>query len=804
MKSYTKIIPGKKTDACTVHYHEQTDPAAAYGHYLLSQGKGPRNPDFNSNYLVTQLVEALAGRQSESLAVLGEESRKTITGVQATLRSQDNFTLDSVIIKEKQCRIQQVSKAQEEAQIYFVHDDGNVELVTASKGGQSSSETSPSINEYGRSLEGVRYIFLAVGGLTSRVTPGQISTLLSSITDYEAFFMLDKFARLIQTPKEKVRELRKETLYDILHGKMRALPPEHEVLLELIFKGYGRDQEITDRVDEAVPLQDTGLMLIDVEDRTSALVAQGQASFKASVESIEQLAQEVGAFRARYEEAERRGGEFKKLLQQRDEAVKQWEKQYQELRMEGMKEKALLEGQLKAKERELGPLAERLDRKNKEHDRERESWNKEKVELKEREQRMFAEREHWPRDFTDRYERAQRELTHLVKNLEISPRPAGINDEQRKALVASKEIIQKYRATTSGAPKSPTTVREEPTKADGAPHDGAPPKRSRLKRWGLGTLLLTGIVVGGYYVQDYYVEKNRPKFAPRYDLTSVSASAKNDPDFPPPRLDEEGGQKVSAASTAGTLPPSLLPPSMPERILSSGKRAPEDEGLSILIDGGRKPSYAPGDLLFGSFSSNDKGFDYSNCKSDGSLPAMLRGNNFTVIIPASWKKNEGSIGIMCENKEGRGEGVDISLNIEQNSPGSMAPVPAPKKSLSSEPKRTLPLDLKITEFSCQQDRMIGSQAICSAELNERNSRVSCSWINENLYASGSGRVKIEVANPVSALELSKFKVSVNQAKTTQRIRLECQDDKHKHASALTSISIEQPKLKQQEVNYRKP
>lgn len=70
-----------------------------------------------------------------------------------------------------------------------------------------------------------------------------------------------------------MREYRKETLYEILRGVEESLPPDKDLLVDLVFKHYGRTAEVTKRVDKELKVDDTTMILVDLEDAVSKSVA---------------------------------------------------------------------------------------------------------------------------------------------------------------------------------------------------------------------------------------------------------------------------------------------------------------------------------------------------------------------------------------------------------------------------------------------------------------------------------------------------------------------------------------------------
>lgn len=277
MRAYTEKLRTKAHETCEDDYFSYTHPTVQRGAYLVADGLSGFAGDYASNFTITQL-----GLYFQELLEKGEikdlpgRFKEKIIQIHRELLGRAQTTLDSVVVSDSTALIHHLG----DSRVYFVYSDGTVRQVTkdeskltADMGPANSVGGVGRINEDVLSLEGVKYIFLTTDGLMSRVTEQQITTLLGTLGNEDAPFLLPKFVQLIKQPKEKLREYRKETLYEILRGVEESLPPDKDLLVDLVFKHYGRTAEVTKRVDKELKVDDTTMILVDLEDAVSKSVA---------------------------------------------------------------------------------------------------------------------------------------------------------------------------------------------------------------------------------------------------------------------------------------------------------------------------------------------------------------------------------------------------------------------------------------------------------------------------------------------------------------------------------------------------
>lgn len=496
MKDYTQKLRTKAHETAEDDFFNYTHPSGQRGAYIIADGLSGIGGDFASNLAVTQLG-LYVKEQLEKDTVTPEVLHKDISGkirqIHERLYTRAQTTLDSVIISDNTAIIHHLG----DSRVYFVYANGDVKQVTKDESKQTA-DMGPSnslggrgeINEQALPLQDVRYIFLCTDGVMSRVTDQQITTLLGTLTSEEAPFLLEKFVKLIKYPKEKLRDYPKETLYNLLEGKEKWLPPEIDQLIELIFsKYYGRDADVTARVDKESKVDDTTMILVDIEDTVSKSIAvQGMRdNYESRIQELQEetkenaeVAAQGKALREAVDKAdgEKRdltlrlvqvGSENKQQIErlaresaaaQEREGTERERANKAEQRYNGLHdeytvkqkawdgEKGSLEGLLKREEAETGRLNTELQRANSQYQQKSGEWTAEKARLEEQRKVADAAKQGADRKYDELAKKEQRwineqeELGRLrleVPDLRTSKSRLEIQVNEAKATLTRRE-----------------------------------------------------------------------------------------------------------------------------------------------------------------------------------------------------------------------------------------------------------------------------------------------------------------------------------------------------------------------------
>ncbi len=302
MRAYTKIIPGRKHEACDDHLFESIFSDSQNnrcGIFIIGDGLSGSAGHYASNLAVNDLGKRLQEELVKGLSPNDIPSlvKSKFGELDQRVKGKFETTLDSVVIRNETCYLHHAG----DSRVYLVYAGGRVEQVTEDEG-KISSRLGPAnyigalkgTNEQIIDLKNVQYLFLTTDGLMSRVTDEQIYTLLRT-AEYGGLEILGMFEKIIAQPREKLLPIPEEKLVQMIKGKQEKIPQKKQELVDLVLQYYGRDQDVTKEVDSLLEYDDTAMILVDLEDSLGSVLSDEGRRKQTEAVRIQQIEQQRSA-----------------------------------------------------------------------------------------------------------------------------------------------------------------------------------------------------------------------------------------------------------------------------------------------------------------------------------------------------------------------------------------------------------------------------------------------------------------------------------------------------------------------------